>query len=144
MVYTELTVRAMCLAYRLHDGQFDKGGAPYIHHPLFVAEQMTGEMETIAALLHDTMEDCGVTSEVLLAEGFPPSAVEAVVLLTKKDGEDYGQYLLRIKDNPIARAVKIADIRHNSMPERLLHTPEAQDIARLEKYAAALRVLEGE
>ena len=68
MIYTELTIRAMNLAYTAHHGQFDKGGVPYIFHPIHLAEQMDDEISTCVALLHDTVEDTAVTLEQLAAE----------------------------------------------------------------------------
>ena len=85
MIYTELTIRAMNLAYASHHGQFDKGGVPYIFHPIHLAEQMDDEISTCVALLHDTVEDTAVTLEQLAKE-FPKEGVEAVRLLTH--GED--------------------------------------------------------
>lgn len=142
MIYTPLSIKAMQLAYKWHHGQTDKVGAPYIHHPLAVAQSMQTEETTIAALLHDVMEDCGVTKDMLIAEGFPQNAVDAVVLLTKQWDEDYMEYLKRIRNHPVAREVKIADLKHNSIPERMLGRMTERDAERMDKYRKALRFLE--
>lgn len=137
MIYTEKTMKAMRLAYDVHHGHLDKGGMPYINHPLHVAEDMRTESETIAALLHDVVEDGDVTFGDLLREGFPPEAVDAVRALTKADGVPYDAYIRGVKQNPIARRVKIADLRHNMDLSRIgmteeTATPSAR--ARREKY----------
>ena len=74
MIYTEVTKKAMRLAFKAHQGQVDKGGIPYIFHPIHLAEQMPDEITTATALLHDVVEDSEVTMEDLKAEGFPPEA----------------------------------------------------------------------
>lgn len=137
MIYTEKTMKAMRLAYKVHHGQLDKGGMPYINHPLHVAESMRTEDETVAALLHDVVEDGDVTLPELLREGFSPESVEAVRLLTKTDDTDYDAYIRSIKDNPIARRVKVADLQHNMNLSRIGMTEENMTPpvrARREKY----------
>lgn len=137
MIYTDKTMKAMRLAYDVHHGQLDKGGAPYINHPLHVAESMQTEDETVAALLHDVAEDGNITFGDLLREGFSAESVDAVRLLTKTGGADYESYIRSIKANPIARRVKIADLQHNMDLSRIgmteeTATPSAR--ARREKY----------
>ena len=112
MIYTPLTIRAMQIAYSAHHGQVDKSGVPYIFHPLHLAEQMEEEISCCAALLHDTVEDTEITLEALAAD-FPPEVVEAVGLLTHEEGTDYYDYVRRIRSNPIAKKVKLADLNHN-------------------------------
>ena len=143
MIYTELTRKAMKLAYDAHHGAYDKGGMPYIHHPLHLAEQMTTEEETAAALLHDVIEDTDISAEDLISMGFPPRVTEAVVLLTKPLGADYFDYVRRVAENPIAKKVKLADLMHNSDISRIPDVTET-DLARLEKYKKALEILKNE
>ena len=119
MIYTELTKRAMKLAYEAHHGQVDKGGDPYIFHPYHQAEQMIDEISVCAALLHDVVEDTNVTFEDLEKE-FPEEIIEVLKLLTHDDDEDYYDYVRRLKDNPIAKLIKLADIAHNSDQTRLV------------------------
>ncbi|MGN1014550.1 MAG: HD domain-containing protein [Butyricicoccus sp.] len=141
MIYTEQTRHAMRLAYQAHHGQVDKSGVPYIFHPIHVAEQMNDENSTTAALLHDVVEDTEWTLEDLKREGFAPEVLEAVRLLTHDPAEPYLDYVRRLGGNPIARAVKLADLRHNSDPTRM---PCADDSAakRREKYRKAMVLLE--
>ncbi len=137
MIYTELTMKAMNLAYTAHHGQFDKGGVPYIFHPIHLAESMDDEFSTCVALLHDTVEDTDVTLEQLARE-FPREVVEAVGLMTHAEGVDYFDYVRIIKENPIARKVKLADLAHNSDPTRI---PGPVNERRMAKYADARRIL---
>lgn len=142
MIYTEMTIRAARIAEQAHRGQFDKAGMPYIFHPLHLAEQMTDEVTAAVALLHDVMEDTDVTVAELAGQ-FPPRVMEALRLLTHDPSEDYFDYVKRIRENPDASAVKLADLRHNSDTSRL---PTAERTApntleRCEKYRRAIRIL---
>jgi (p)ppGpp synthase/HD superfamily hydrolase len=139
MIYTDMTKKAMKLAYDAHLGKTDKYGIPYIYHPAHVAEQMRTEEETTAALLHDVVEDTGVTLEQLAGAGFPPAVVEAVRLLTHEDGTDYMDYVARLKPDSIAKAVKLADLAHNSDTSRIGGGLTEEDRQRLEKYGRAKR-----
>ena len=141
MIYTENTNKALRLAYEAHAGQFDKSGVPYVFHPLHLAEQMEDEESIIAALLHDVVEDTAWSLADLRAMGFPEKALEAVALLTHDPAEPYLSYVARVKENPIARRVKLADLRHNSDLSRIKKVTE-RDLKRVEKYAAAIRLLE--
>lgn len=138
MIYTELTIRAMNLAYNAHHGQFDKGGVPYIFHPIHLAESMDDEISTCVALLHDTVEDTAVTLDDLSRE-FPAEVVSAVRLLTHREGVDYFDYVRAIKQNPIAVRVKLADLAHNGDPKRICN--QGNQERRREKYAAARAIL---
>lgn len=143
MIYTELTKRAMKLAYEAHHGQVDKGGVPYIFHPYHLAEQMTDEISVCAALLHDVVEDTNVTFEDLEKE-FPEEIIEVLKLLTHDDDEDYYDYVRRLKDNPIAKQIKLADIAHNSDQTRLVGSttdnPKSKEYFK-NKYAKAIEIL---
>ena len=143
MIYTALTCKAMRFAYNAHHGQLDVGGVPYVFHPYHLAEQMKDEFSTCAALLHDVVEDTDVTIEELEKE-FPPEVTEAVRLLTHAEGTDYFDYVRAIRKNPIAAAVKMADLAHNSDESRLIQSVPSERIARWrEKYARAKAILEG-
>jgi len=133
-----LTIRAMNLAYDAHHGQFDKGGVPYIFHPIHLAEEMDDEISTCVALLHDTVEDTAVTLEELAKE-FPREIVEAVDLLTHREGVEYFDYVRAIKKDPVAVKVKLADLRHNGDPKRICNQGNAE--RRREKYAKAWKIL---
>jgi guanosine-3',5'-bis(diphosphate) 3'-pyrophosphohydrolase len=132
--------RAIELAARAHAGQRDKGGHPYILHPLRVMQAVSGEAERIAAVLHDIVEDTALTFDDLLAEGFPAEVVDAVRALTKFDGETREQAARRIVRNPIARAVKLADIADNMDLSRIPN-PTERDFERLRQYEVARGIL---
>ncbi len=141
MIYTDLTRKAFKIAYEAHNGQVDKSGMPYIHHPLHVAEQMQSEDACIVALLHDVVEDTNVTFEDLEREGFPEECMVALKLLTKAKGEDYFVYLDRLKNNKLASMVKLADLNHNSDMTRLVGEPTEKDLQREQKYKRAMQIL---
>ena len=143
MIYTPLTKRAAEIAYNAHMGQRDKAGMPYIFQSYHVAEQMKDEMTVCAALLHDVAEDTAVTLEELAKE-FPPQVIEALRLLTHDPKDDYMDYVAKIKGNPIARAVKIEDLKHNSDISRMSKDSPLYEraLSLRKKYAAALALLE--
>ena len=131
---------ALSITTEAHRGQFDKSGIDYIEHPIFVASQVDSEEEKAVALLHDVIEDSSVTAEELLNAGLPETVVTAVQILSKKKGQDYQTYLKTVKSNPLARAVKLADLKHNSDLSRL-ETITDKDLERLEKYKKAIDYL---
>ena len=145
MVYTPLTYKAMHIAYNAHHGQLDKSGAPYIFHPIHLAEQMDDEFSCCAALLHDVVEDTEITLEDLRKD-FPEEVVEAVRLLTHEEDVPDVEYLTAIKANPIALKVKLADNAHNADQTRCCGTAVSEEKkARWRvKYAAARALLLGE
>ena len=128
---------ALKIATEAHKGQVDKAGVPYINHPLTVASLVDTEEEKIVALLHDTIEDTNITEQDLLNYGFSNKIVEAVKLLTHNKNVPYMDYVAKIKDNELARKVKIADLTHNSDLSRLKEITE-KDKKRYEKYQKAL------
>lgn len=133
MIYNPNVRKAMVLMYDKHKGQVDKAGYPYVFHPLHVAEQMKDENTTIAALLHDVVEDTDTTFEDLRNYGISEDVIEALKLLTHNDNEDYYEYVRKIAYNPIARKVKIKDLEHN-MDLTRLNKIEPHDLERLAKY----------
>lgn len=120
---------ALQIAAAAHKGQKDKGGNDYINHPLRVAELVEGEEEKMVAFLHDVIEDTRVTLEDLKSSGLSQSVIEAVDAITKRQGESYHDYIERLIQNPIALAVKIADIKHNVDLSRIPN-PTKKDIQR--------------
>lgn len=140
MLYTPATKRALRYCLACHEEQLDKTGLPYALHPIHLAEQMRSEDETCAALLHDVMEDCGKTPDDLRGIGMCERVVEALTLLTHDPSLPYLDYVRRLRDNPVARAVKIADLRHNSQLARLDEV-RPRDVERLRKYMEARVVL---
>lgn len=141
MIYTHLTNEAMKIAYNAHHGQTDHGGIPYILHPVHLAEQMEDEYSTCVALLHDVVEDTDVTLEELAAV-FPKEVIDAVATMTHGKDEPYLEYVARVKDNPIARTVKLADLRHNSDETRLEGASEETLAYFRKKYRKAFEILE--
>lgn len=135
-----LLEKAIGLALRAHAGQVDKGGNPYILHPLAVMHRVKTVKEKIVAVLHDVVEDCGVTREDLLTEGFDQEIVEAIFALTRKEGETYMEFVQRCSENTLAAGVKIEDITENLDLSRIPH-PTETDYKRIEKYKEALVLL---
>ncbi len=140
MLYTPLTKKAMRIAFDVHRDQADKTGLPYIYHPMHLAEQMDDEFSVCAALLHDVAEDGDMTFGGLRDAGFPEEIVAAVQLLTHDPAVPYMDYVRRIRANPLAKKVKLADLAHNSDLTRLDAVDE-RALARREKYLAAMALL---
>lgn len=144
MIYSYMTVKAMKIAYAAHQGQVDKGGVPYIFYPIHLAEKMRDEVSFCVALLHDVVEDTEVTMEDLARE-FPSTVTAPLKLLTHRDGVDYFDYVRAIKGDPCARAVKLADLRHNMDASRLCAAgPSAGTERLLQKYREAYSILTDE
>lgn len=119
MLYTELTQKAMQICYKAHEGQFDKGGVPYVFHPIHVAEQMDTEEEICVALLHDILEDTNYSVDDLVSEGFSKSMIDAIECITRPKGMDYLEYIDIVKTNKLAVKVKLADLEHNNDEKRM-------------------------
>lgn len=132
--------KAYQLAVKAHAGQVDKGGKPYIMHPLAVSELVTTEEEKIVALLHDVVEDTNITIEDLRREGFPEQVLAAVDALTKSPDVSYDDYIDIVKRNPIAVKVKISDMTHNSDLSRIAN-PTEKDRQRATRYRSVIREL---
>jgi (p)ppGpp synthase/HD superfamily hydrolase len=132
---------AIAFASGAHTGQTDKAGHPYIEHPLRVTRRLHGEHEQMAAVLHEVLEDTSTTVEALRSVGYPEPVITAVLALTKHRGESLEHAMARAAD-PIARAVKRANIADNSAPERLalLDLATAQRLRR--KYADSTQLLD--
>ncbi|WP_017811444.1 HD domain-containing protein [Paenibacillus shenyangensis] len=129
--------RAIILATRAHSGQVDRSGQPYILHPLRVMLKVSSEEARIVAVLHDVLEDTDVTAHDLAAEGFSEEIVEAVQAMSRHEDESYEDFVLRAKQNSLARTVKMADIEDNMDPSRNVE-PSEKDMERLSKYGKAL------
>jgi (p)ppGpp synthase/HD superfamily hydrolase len=114
MIYTPMTKKALKLCFEAHKEQIDKSNMPYVFHPFHLAEQMTDENTTIVALLHDVIEDTNYTLEDLRSFGFSEDVLSAISLMTHEENVPYMEYVAKIKKNPIAKVVKLADLRHNS------------------------------
>lgn len=134
---------AVAIAVEAHRGMVDKAGAPYILHPIRVMMKMDGEIERIAAVLHDVVEDTDWTLDGLAGHGFPAEVVQAVDALTRREGESYEDFVRRAAATPAARVVKRADIEDNLDLSRIAD-PKPEDHKRMEKYRSALALLERE
>ena len=140
MIYTPNTKKAMKLCFEAHKDQKDKSGLPYVFHPFHVAEQMPDEKTTIVALLHDVIEDTPYSLQDLRDMGFEQDVLDALALMTHNKNVPYMDYVAKIKSNPIARTVKLADLRHNSDLTRLDEVSDAA-LKRIEKYKNAMNLL---
>ena len=133
--------RAIEIAVEAHKGQIDKGGSPYILHPLRVMMSVDGESEKIVGVLHDVVEDSDWTFEDLLADGFSSEVIEALKSVTKiSDNEGYDSFIQRAIRNPIGHKVKIADLRDNLDVTRISDITD-KDVKRINKYKKALKIL---
>ena len=141
MIYTTETKKAIKLAFKAHEGQFDKSGLPYVLHPIHLAEQMEDEDTTVAALLHDVVEDSAMTFDDLIKEGFNEEIINALRLLTHKEDVPYMEYVKDIKKNETAKKVKLADLKHNSDLSRL-DVVDDWALKRNDKYQEAIHFLE--
>ena len=126
----------IALAAEAHRGQVDKGGQPYILHPLRLMLHLRSDVDRIVGVLHDVVEDTHFTQEDLRSRGYPTDVLEALDCLTKRPAEEYEDFIQRIKPNPIARRVKLVDLEDN-MDVRRLPTMNEEDFQRLKKYRRA-------
>lgn len=134
--------RAVELAFRAHAGQTDRYGAPYLLHPLRVMSRMGTDRERVIAVLHDTVEDTGLTLDDLRQEGFPEGIVRGVDALTRRAGESYDEYIRRLGTNPEAVRVKLADLEDNLDLRRYPSISDA-DVERLQRYHRYWKLLAG-
>jgi (p)ppGpp synthase/HD superfamily hydrolase len=134
--------KAIQIASTAHLNQTDKGGKPYILHSLWVMDRVRhlGEDYMIVAVLHDVVEDSTWTIDLLIKEGFNNNIINALFLLTHSKELLYDDYIKAISINPIAKAVKLRDLEHNSKITRLKGLRK-KDFDRLEKYHKAYTYL---
>ena len=137
MIYTPLTYLAMRIAYDAHHGVLDKNGAPYIFHPYEVASRMDDEISTAAALLHDVVEDTGLTFDDLRARGIPEEVVVPLTYLTHDKDVPYMEYIEHIAENEVAVKVKLSDLRHNMDETRYCRPMDDYERERQKKYERA-------
>lgn len=131
----ELLGKVLVLATNAHAGQFDRGGRPYILHPLKVMHYLKSDDEELQcmALLHDVVEDTNTTWHDLEAIGCTPRVIAGVKALTKMPGQSYDEYKEGVFANEDAMRVKMADLRHNTDIRRLKGVTQ-KDLDRLAKY----------
>ncbi len=149
---------AIILATTAHMGQKDRADLPYILHPLrvMIGLDLADEKALIVAVLHDAVEDTCVTLDYLRDKGYSEEIVDAIEALTKMvdpkaagtgfydamGTEKYSHFIRRVKENPLAAKVKIADLKHNADLGRLTKV-ESYDLKRLDRYHRALEFLTG-
>ena len=136
-----MTKTAMMLCFDAHKNQVDKSGMPYVFHPFHLAEQMKDENTTIVALLHDVVEDTNIGFDEISEMGFTDEIIEALKLLTHDKSIPYEEYIAKIKTNEISKAVKLADLTHNSDLSRL-DTIDDKALKRAEKYKKSIKTLQ--
>lgn len=141
IMFEKLYELALQISQKAHAGQFDKGGNPYIQHPMRVANSLDDLEQKIVALLHDVMEDSEISKDQLLNYGFTNRIVNSIRILTKSKDISYDDYIRAIKKDNNAWKVKIADIKDNLDVSRIPNPTDA-DYERIEKYRAALNFLE--
>jgi guanosine-3',5'-bis(diphosphate) 3'-pyrophosphohydrolase len=137
-------IKAIFFSQEAHIGQIDKNNEPYIYHPMRVwfaiRDQFWDEKTQIAALLHDVLEDTGITKDILSSH-FNDEIVDAVEVLTRKENEVYGTYIKRVKQHLIARVVKVADLMDNLDEKRLGQLSEYEQKKLSKRYRNAARFL---
>ena len=142
MFYSELVRKAALICFDAHKNDTDKSGYPYFMHPMTLAVQFDDEASVCVAFLHDVIEDHGdiYSFAYLEKEGFYKEIIDALKLLTHVDRVDYIEYVKKIKENPIARRVKLADLKHNSDLSR----KGGEKPPKYELYQEAIKILSEE
>ena len=138
--YERLWHEAFNLACDKHSEAKDKNGDPYILHPKYVSDKFDVLDFKIVAILHDIVEDTDVSLEDLKKLNFPNKIIKAIDAITRRENEAYFDYILRVKNNGIARLVKIEDLKHNLLPERISKIKENESLK--QRYEKALKILE--
>ena len=133
-----LLEKAIIIATKAHAGQEDKGGNPYILHPLAVAARLKSIDEKIVAILHDVVEDTPVTFEELRQEGFEEKHIRGIDSVTRREGETYSEFVDRAKKDPLGNPVKQADMMENKDISRIPN-PTEQDFKRSNRYEKELK-----
>ena len=131
----EMLGKMLLIATNAHAGQYDRGGAPYILHPLKVMHYLKTDDEELQciALGHDVIEDTDVTYKDLREAGISNRVIDGIDALTKRPGETYEEYKDRVFANRDAMKVKLCDLRHNTDIRRLKGVRE-KDLERMAKY----------
>lgn len=138
--------KAIEIAACAHAGVRDKQGEAYILHPIRVMMGVESEEAKIVAVLHDVVEDTAISLETLAGEGFGEQVLEALSRVTHEESQSYAEYVIGCHSNPIARQVKVSDLRDNANLNRLLLRPEKYDgdAQRMQRYVLSYRYLVGD
>lgn len=134
---------ALSLVAQHFKGMTDKDGEPYVMHCLRVMMGVEDPQAQLVGLMHDLVEDTPVTIEDLRNHGFAPEVVDAVDLVTHPDHLSYSDYVIRLKPNPLARDVKLSDLRDNCGMSRVLYREDRidGDAARIQRYVLTYQFL---
>lgn len=137
---------ALIVAQAAHFDQVDKGGAPYMQHSLSVANEfhVKDTSARVVAILHDVIEDTIVTLDILRSYGFPVEIVEAVDAISRRKEELYFDYIRRVKMNPLASRVKLADLKDNMSKKRMSALPIKEQKSLMKRYQKAYNILSEE
>ena len=138
---SDLELKCYLIAENAHKGQVDKGGRPYILHPLLVSTKVQGEHNRCAALLHDVIEDTDLTEQDLLKMGVPADIVYTVAILTRAKDETYADYIQRVATDGAAVAIKLADLEQNMDLSRLKKITDKDRKRVKERYEPAYQYL---
>ena len=136
----QLLEKAAKICLSVHAEQRDKAGKAYFLHPFRVAMNCDNDEEKIVALLHDTIEDGDIDADFFFKQGFPENIVEAILCLTRRESEEYNDFIKQLASNTLARKVKIKDLEDNLDILRLKELTQ-EDILRCNKYLNALDYL---
>lgn len=140
-IYDHEMFYAMICAFLAHGNKKDKEGESYYKHPLNVAKSVNEKNEKIVAILHDVLEDSNITENNLRAMGFSDEIILAVKALTRGKLQSYSSYLEQVCKNPIAKNVKLADVKDNANPKRLEKLNTITKIRLKNKYDKAIAIL---
>ncbi len=133
--------RAIILAAAAHAHDRGPGGDPKLLHVLRVMMQVDDKTERVAAALHDVVEEGAATLSDLQRAGFSARAIRLVDLMTRRDGEDYADYIRRLCPDAAARRIKLADLADNTGVRRALKRRNAKDREKLVRFARARRMI---
>lgn len=131
-------VRAIEISIKAHAGTRDKVGKPYILHLLAVMLKCKTEKEMIVAILHDVIEDTNIPIDQL---NFSHEILDAITAISKEKNEDYFGYIVRCKQNELAKTVKLYDLEHNMSPQRQSCLSLSEQARLMEKYIIAVKIL---
>ncbi len=136
--------KAVRIAAKIHSGLKGRSHEPEILHPLRVMMQMDNNMAKVVAVLHDTVESGKITIDELLQKGFSKKVCRAVDLLSRRKWESYIHYIDRVKTNPLAIKVKVADLTDNYQHRKNQKKLSKTDVIKMKKYRKAYKRLTGE
>ncbi len=131
---------ALKIAVKVHFGQKDRYGKPYILHVLRVMSRVNTDEERLVAVLHDVIEDSSMTEQDIRKAGFSERVIDAVVALSRREGEHWNSYIERVKRNPLAVRVKLADLLDNMELSRIDKISD-DSLQRLDRYLQAYHAL---